>query len=106
MGHKNFDSLNICLNGFRSFPSLSTPLMKILDSKMSRAGISNLQYAQVACSELASVQKRSNRAKLGLKRSAQILLEIIKVAQVGWWSLSSVFQCVDDNPLSIELEIL
>jgi hypothetical protein len=43
--------------------------------------ISNLQYAEVACSQLA-------RAKLGLKHSAEILLDIIKAAQVGRQCLS------------------
>ena len=45
--------------------------------------ISNLQYAEVACFQLASVKRRSIPAKLGLKHSAQILLDIIKAAQVG-----------------------
>ena len=76
----------------------SSILMKIfsklnssLGPKASRATgdrFSNLQYAQVACFQLASVKKRSISAKLGLKRSAQILLDIIKVAQVSWQCLS------------------
>ena len=45
--------------------------------------ISNLQYAELACFQLASVKRRSIPAKLGLKHSAQILLDIIKAAQVS-----------------------
>ena len=68
--------------------------------------ISNLQYAHVACFQLASVKKRSIPAKLGLKHSGQILLGIIKAAQV-----SPIFQCppiIDINLfiLGIELEVL
>jgi hypothetical protein len=47
-----------------------------------RISESNLQHAEVACFQLASVKKRSIPAKLGLKHSAQILLDIIKAAQV------------------------
>jgi hypothetical protein len=50
--------------------------------------ISNLQYAEVACSQLASVKRRSIPAKLGLKHSAEILLDIIKAAQVSRQCLS------------------
>jgi hypothetical protein len=52
--------------------------------------ISNLQYAEVACFQLASVKRRSIPAKLGLKHSAQILLDIIKAAQVGRKCLSLI----------------
>lgn len=45
--------------------------------------ISNLQHAEVACFQLARVKKQSIAAKLGLKHSAQILLDIIKAAQVS-----------------------
>jgi hypothetical protein len=41
----------------------------------------NLQYAEIACFQLASVKRRSIPSKLGLKHSAQILLDIIKAAQ-------------------------
>jgi hypothetical protein len=61
-----------------------------LDPKASRATgdrISNLQYAELACYQLASVKSRSIPAKLGLKHSAQILLDIIKAAQVSWQCL-------------------
>ena len=69
-------------------------LMKIISKsnfslgpKASRATtgdrISNLQHAEVACFQLARVKKQSIAAKLGLKHSAQILLDIIKAAQVS-----------------------
>ena len=64
--------------------------MKILDfslgPRVSRATgdkISSLEYAEVTCSQLASVKRQTIRAKLGLKDSGQILLEIIKAAQVS-----------------------
>ncbi|KAF8798218.1 hypothetical protein BYT27DRAFT_7123256 [Phlegmacium glaucopus] len=43
--------------------------------------VSSLQYAEVACFQLARVKRQSIKAKLGLKHSAQILLEIIGAAE-------------------------
>jgi hypothetical protein len=73
-----------------------------LDPKASRAAtgdsdrVSNLHYAEVACFQLARVKRRSIPAKLGLKHSAQILLDIIKAAQVSW-QVSLLYYIIDIN---------
>jgi hypothetical protein len=79
-----------------------------LGPKASRATgdrISNLQHAEVACFQLASVKKQSIPAKLGLKHSARILLDIIKAAQVNRQRLPCA-TITDINLFGIELEVL
>ncbi|KAF8798232.1 hypothetical protein BYT27DRAFT_7218508 [Phlegmacium glaucopus] len=56
---------------------LHTPLISTPGSK----GFRSLHYAEVTCFQLAKGKRQSVKATLGLKHSAQILLEIIRAAE-------------------------